>query len=164
LGMLNVERPSAYILMSCSISCARLWLCVVGQWRTDGSWYYNPQLVIEVAEIGGTLLALSIPSYKPILSRWYGQMKSTVGASRGPSSKYGEGGSNRKSSIPGLWGPQAAQLKLKTSIQSGGQTTGGSRASSDNSLLTPDENIYVTTDVDMRSIPMAKLRTNSSAV
>jgi hypothetical protein len=87
-------------------------------------------------------------------------MKSTVEASRGPSSKYGEGGSNRKSSIPALWGPQAAEAKLKTSIQSGGQTT-ASRQSSDDSLLSPDDNIYVTTDVDMRSIPMAKLRSNS---
>ncbi|CAD0028664.1 unnamed protein product, partial [Aureobasidium pullulans] len=145
------------------ISCARLWLCVVGQWRTDGSWYYNPQLVIEVAEIGCTLIALSVPSYKPILSRWYGQMKSTVEASRGPSSKYGEGVSNRKSSIPGLWSQQPVDSKLKTSIQSGGQTI-GSRDSSDNSLLTPDDNIYVTTDVDMRSIPMAKLRKNSGYV
>ncbi|TIA03920.1 hypothetical protein D6C82_01389 [Aureobasidium pullulans] len=145
------------------ISCARLWLCVVGQWRTDGSWYYNPQLVIEVAEIGCTLIALSVPSYKPILSRWYGQMKSTVEASRGPSSKYGEGVSNRKSSIPGLWSQQPVDSKLKTSIQSGGQTI-GSRDSSDNSLLTPDDNIYVTTDVDMRSIPMAKLRKNSGFV
>ncbi|KAG9627689.1 hypothetical protein KCU98_g6450, partial [Aureobasidium melanogenum] len=142
------------------ISCARLWLCVVGQWRSDGSWYYDPQLVIEVAEIGGTLIALSVPSYKPILSRWYGHMKSTVEASHGPNSKYGEGMSRRKSSVPALWGSQVADSKLKTSIQSGGQTT-GSRGSSDNSLLSPDDNIYVTTDVDMRSIPMAKLKKNS---
>lgn len=90
-------------------------------------------------------------------------MKSTVEASRGPSSKYGEGVSNRKSSIPGLWSQQPVDSKLKTSIQSGGQTI-GSRDSSDNSLLTPDDNIYVTTDVDMRSIPMAKLRKNSGYV
>ncbi|KAI5243074.1 hypothetical protein E4T42_07494 [Aureobasidium subglaciale] len=142
------------------ISCARLWLCVVGQWRTDGSWYYNPQLVIEVAEIGGTLIALSVPSYKPILSRWYGQMKSTVEASHGPSSKYGAGVSNRKSSVPALWGPEAADSKMKTSVQSCGPS-GASRDSSDDSLLTPDDNIYVTTDVNMRSIPMARIRKNS---
>ena len=87
-------------------------------------------------------------------------MKSTIEASREPGSRYGEGVSNRKSSIPELWGPQAAQHKMKTSIQSGGQTT-ASRVSSDDSLISPDDNIYVTTDVDMRSIPMAKLRTNS---
>ncbi|KAH0335792.1 hypothetical protein KCU81_g8859, partial [Aureobasidium melanogenum] len=143
------------------ISCARLWLCVVGQWRTDGSWYYDPQLVIEVAEIGGTLIALSVPSYKPILSRWYDRMKSTVEASHGPNSKYGDGMSRRKSSVPALWGSQVADSKLKTSVQSGGKTTTGSRGSSDNSLLNPDDNIYVTTDVDMRSIPMARLRTDS---
>lgn len=44
------------------ISCVRLWLCVVGQWRADGSWYYNPQIAIEVAEIGGTLIAISVSS------------------------------------------------------------------------------------------------------
>lgn len=106
------------------------------------------------------MIALSVPSYKPILSRWYGHMKSTVEASHGPNSKYGEGVSRRKSSVPALWGSQVADTKLKTSIQSGGQTT-GSRASSDNSLLSPDDNIYVTTDVDMRSIPMARLRKDS---
>lgn len=45
------------------ISCVRLYLCVVGQWRDDGSWYYNPQVAIEVAEIGGTLIALSVSCY-----------------------------------------------------------------------------------------------------
>lgn len=88
-------------------------------------------------------------------------MKSTVEASHGPNSKYGDGMSRRKSSVPALWGSQVADSKLKTSVQSGGQTTTGSRGSSDNSLLSPDDNIYVTTDVDMRSIPMARLRMDS---
>ena len=42
------------------VSCVRLYLCVVGQWRDDGSWYYDPQVATEVAEISGTLIALSV--------------------------------------------------------------------------------------------------------
>ena len=33
----------------------------------DGSWHYDPVLAIENAEIGGTLITLSIPGLKPLL-------------------------------------------------------------------------------------------------
>ncbi|KAF1345029.1 hypothetical protein BDV97DRAFT_379093 [Delphinella strobiligena] len=59
-----VLLPGTFVI---AISCVRLWLCVVGQWRDDGSWYYNPQIAIEVAEIGGTLIALSIPGLKALI-------------------------------------------------------------------------------------------------
>jgi hypothetical protein len=100
-------------------------------------------------------MALSVPSFKPILSQWYGHMKSTIG-SREQGSKYGQGGSNRKSSVPELWGPLCANAKLKTSVQSGGPS-GVSRDSSEGSLLGSNEHIHVTTDLDLRSIPLAKM-------
>ncbi|KAL1311556.1 hypothetical protein AAFC00_001675 [Neodothiora populina] len=65
-------------VMVIGISIARLYLCVVGQWASDGSWYYDPQLVIEVSEVGGTLMALSIPSLKPLFAVWYNTMRSTA--------------------------------------------------------------------------------------
>lgn len=49
-----------------AISITRLILVVKGQWEPDMSWYYNPLLAVEVAEIGSTLIALSIPGVKPL--------------------------------------------------------------------------------------------------
>lgn len=43
---------------------------VEGQWRPDSSWNYNPMLAIENSEIGGTLIALSIPGLKPLFDRF----------------------------------------------------------------------------------------------
>jgi hypothetical protein len=51
------------------ISSLRLYLVVKGQWLADGSWFYCPMLAIENAEIGGTLIALSIPGLKPLLAQ-----------------------------------------------------------------------------------------------
>jgi hypothetical protein len=42
---------------------------VEGQWLVDGTWFYNPMLAIENAEIGGTLIALSVPGLKPMFSK-----------------------------------------------------------------------------------------------
>lgn len=53
------------------ISVIRLYLVVEGQWLTDGSWFYDPMLAIENAEIGGTLIALSIPGLKPLLGNCF---------------------------------------------------------------------------------------------
>lgn len=52
------------------ISAARVYLVVEGQWRPDSSWNYDPMLAIENAEIGGTLIALSIPGLKPLFDRF----------------------------------------------------------------------------------------------
>lgn len=47
----------------------------VGQWATDGSWAYDPMLAIETSEIGGTLIALSIPALKPLFGSWFSHIK-----------------------------------------------------------------------------------------
>ncbi|KAJ3480238.1 hypothetical protein NLG97_g8118 [Lecanicillium saksenae] len=53
-----------------AISVARLILVIRGQWEADMSWEYNPMLGVEVAEIGATLIALSVPGVKPIFDKF----------------------------------------------------------------------------------------------
>ncbi|KAM3512643.1 hypothetical protein MY11210_003737 [Beauveria gryllotalpidicola] len=53
-----------------AISIARLILVIRGQWEADMSWEYNPMLGVEVAEIGATLIALSVPGVKPIFDKF----------------------------------------------------------------------------------------------
>ncbi|KAJ5152126.1 hypothetical protein N7492_010421 [Penicillium capsulatum] len=58
-----VMFPGVFVIV---ISAVRVYLVVVGQWDSDGSWAYNPMLCIENAEIAGTLIALSVPALKPV--------------------------------------------------------------------------------------------------
>ncbi|KAK5154972.1 hypothetical protein LTR04_005894, partial [Oleoguttula sp. CCFEE 6159] len=50
---------------------------VVGQWAADGSWPYGPMLAIESAEIGGTLIALSVPALKPLFGSLFAKFTVT---------------------------------------------------------------------------------------
>lgn len=77
-------------LLVIGISCARTYLVVVGQWEADESWSYDYLLAIEVAEIGSTLLALSIPALKPLFGslfagfdRTFFSRNATLAPSRG---------------------------------------------------------------------------------
>ncbi|RFN43514.1 hypothetical protein FIE12Z_12265 [Fusarium flagelliforme] len=70
-----------------AISIARLVLVIEGQWNMDMSWAYNPMLVIEVSEIGGTLIALSVPGFKPLFDKFILQRDITQGEGTGKSSK-----------------------------------------------------------------------------
>lgn len=160
----------AFVLMPgvvvIGISVTRLYLCVVGQWATDGSWYYNPQLAIEVAEIGGTLIALSIPGLKPLFALWYESMRTSVGSTfrrteevdlerTGPT-----GGttkvelSRRKSS----WMKDVRELnRVQTSVNAEnsitrGSTRGSSRASDDELLHSKD--IVVQMEFEQSSSPL----------
>ncbi|CRG89072.1 hypothetical protein PISL3812_06107 [Talaromyces islandicus] len=63
MGLAMVMFPGVLVLL---ISVARIWLVCLGQWSTDNTWLYDPQLAIEMAEIGSTLIALSIPALKPL--------------------------------------------------------------------------------------------------
>ncbi|KAM3453403.1 hypothetical protein MY3296_003811 [Beauveria thailandica] len=60
-----------------AISIARLILVIRGQWEADMSWEYNPMLGVEVAEIGATLIALSVPGVKPVFDRFVLGKKNT---------------------------------------------------------------------------------------
>lgn len=63
LILLPILLPGAVVI---GISIVRLYLVVQGQWQADQSWWYDPQLVIENAEIGLTLIALCMPGLKPL--------------------------------------------------------------------------------------------------
>lgn len=77
--------PGVLVLI---ISSVRLYLVVKGQWAADGSWYYNPMLILETSEIGGTLLALSVPALKPLLGSWANSIVGPLTSdSSAPSSK-----------------------------------------------------------------------------
>ncbi|KKA30173.1 hypothetical protein TD95_001185 [Thielaviopsis punctulata] len=57
------------------ISITRLVFVIKGQWEADMSWSYNPMLGIEVSEIGGTLIALSVPGIKPVFDLMFGKLR-----------------------------------------------------------------------------------------
>jgi hypothetical protein len=64
-------------LLVIAISCARMYLVVVGQWDADESWSYDYLLAIEVSEIGSTLVALSIPALKPLFGSLFASLDRT---------------------------------------------------------------------------------------
>lgn len=82
--LLANANPSARVLV---ISCVRLWLVIVGQWSSDGSWAYDPMLAIETSEIGGTLIALSIPAMKSLFGSWFSHLKAYSSRAGGTSGK-----------------------------------------------------------------------------
>lgn len=51
-----------------------MYLVIEGGWNPDGSWDYDPMLAIENAEIGGTLIALSIPGLRPLVDREFSKL------------------------------------------------------------------------------------------
>ncbi|KAF3403257.1 hypothetical protein DPV78_004764 [Talaromyces pinophilus] len=63
LELAFVMFPGVLVLM---ISGARIFLVCLGQWSIDNTWYYDPQLAVEMSEIGATLIALSVPALKPL--------------------------------------------------------------------------------------------------
>lgn len=52
------------------MSVARIVLVCLGQWSANSTWYYDPQLAVEMSEIGATLIALSVPALKPLLGTY----------------------------------------------------------------------------------------------
>lgn len=56
------------------ISAIRVWLVAEGQWRSDGSWAYNPMMCVESAEIAATLVALSVPALKPVFGNLFAHL------------------------------------------------------------------------------------------
>lgn len=159
------------------ISCVRLYLCVVGQWRDDGSWYYNPQVAIEVAEIGGTLIALSvscyrkgcitgtnadpalqIPGLKALIGTMYERMRSSIDHTY-PSTGRGRitltHGGTQDVAKPPHHSPGVFQTKTSVNAR-----TNSRGSDSDEDLLASmgSRNIYVQTDVNQLSFPMAHLK------
>ena len=61
-----------------ALSTVRIYLIYIGTFEADFSWYYNPQLVVESSEVGGTLIALSVPGLKPLLGKWGSKIATIV--------------------------------------------------------------------------------------
>jgi hypothetical protein len=78
---------TAHVSSVIAISCARIYLVVEGQWETDESWYYDPFLAVENAEIGATLFALSVPALKPLFGNLFIKIDSTISSNFGRSSR-----------------------------------------------------------------------------
>lgn len=105
-------------LLVIAISCARMYLVIVGQWdvriycerenflhktdlelfrkQADQSWSYNGLLTVEVAEISSTLVALSVPALKPFFGKLFAFLDNTYFTS--PSSRTASEGTARRSS------------------------------------------------------------------
>jgi hypothetical protein len=105
-------------LLVIAISCARMYLVIVGQWQVclvyhfigadmtnviclyvqaDQSWSYNSLLTIEVAEIGSTLVALSVPALKPFFGKLFAFLDSTFVSNSG--SRTTTGNNSRRASF-----------------------------------------------------------------
>lgn len=98
-----------------AISSVRVYLVVVGQWSSDGSWAYNPMLAIETSEVGGTLIALSIPALKPLFGSWFSHIKvDTSGPIQQPSGlqRSGYGRNTDPSWKPRHHGNSSIELNL----------------------------------------------------
>ncbi|GAB7351578.1 hypothetical protein MBLNU459_g2201t1 [Dothideomycetes sp. NU459] len=146
------------------ISVVRLYLCVVGQWASDGSWFYDPQLAIEVSEIGGTLIAMSIPSIKPLIGTMFDRMKSTADRTTGPSQQYGKNGSRHTATAPGSrWqggDTEVSTNKIVANVTADAKDDERSSQDSDEDLLASmgSRNIFVQRDVALTSLPKAVYR------
>ena len=64
--------------------------------QADQSWSYNSLLTIEVAEIGSTLVALSVPALKPFFGKVFTFLDGTFVSSA--SSRRGSGTTSRRAS------------------------------------------------------------------
>lgn len=69
-------------LLVIAISCARMYLVIVGQWEADESWSYDYLLAVEVSEIGSTLVALSIPGLKPLFGSLFASFDKSFSSRR----------------------------------------------------------------------------------
>ncbi|KAH7323830.1 hypothetical protein BKA65DRAFT_75592 [Rhexocercosporidium sp. MPI-PUGE-AT-0058] len=69
LALSAVLLPGVLVIV---ISIFRLWIVIQSNGVfIDTSWVYGPQLVIECAEVGSTIIALSIPGLKPLFQNWF---------------------------------------------------------------------------------------------
>ncbi|TGZ79813.1 hypothetical protein EX30DRAFT_308504 [Ascodesmis nigricans] len=83
-------------VVTIAISITRLYLVYRGGWvNLDGSWYYNPQLAIQNAEMACTMIALSIPGLKPLFGSLFSHIRApSSGKSTNPLSKPPTGGAS----------------------------------------------------------------------
>lgn len=135
-----------------NISAARLVLVIKGQWDLDESWTYDPMLAVETAEIGATLIALSVPGLKPIVDRLLGR-DSGIQSSSSPYRRTGS-----SPSIDTALSVMRAQRKSRgqhhsvLASQSAGSSDPGSMAgtTSETADKQTREGIFVQVDVNVK--------------
>ncbi|KAM0703742.1 hypothetical protein Q7P35_009681 [Cladosporium inversicolor] len=94
LKLAGIMMPGLLVI---AISCTRMYLVIVGQWQADQSWSYNSLLTIEVAEIGSTLVALSVPALKPFFGKIFAFLDGTFVSHASSGSTSGTG--SRRASL-----------------------------------------------------------------
>ncbi|KND86306.1 hypothetical protein TOPH_09062 [Tolypocladium ophioglossoides CBS 100239] len=129
------------------ISIARLVLVILGQWQTDMSWTNDPMLVIEVSEIGATLIALSVPGVKPLVDQYI--LRKDVGTHSGRS-KYQMDKSTHQSK-----GTALSTLRLRSQHSMLASTENANRydtevTSSSQHDNNSQEGIYVSVDFEVK--------------
>ena len=123
------------------ISIIRLYLVVQGQVLADGSWFYDPMLAIENAEVGGTLIALSIPGLKPLLGTCFAKIDRSF--------KSGEHNHTRKTPRPSESGTDIP-FPVKTTVTIGTRTH-RPIFDLDSALELGEEASYITYEVNIES-------------
>ncbi|KAL1582807.1 hypothetical protein WHR41_08317 [Cladosporium halotolerans] len=96
IKLAGIMMPGLIVI---AISSARMYLVIVGQWNADQSWSYNPLLTIEVAEIGSTLVALSVPALKPFFGKVFAFLDSTFVSTSGTRNNNTAGGTGQPKDV-----------------------------------------------------------------
>lgn len=132
-----------------AISVARLVLVIKGQWEADMSWSYNPMLIVETAEIGATLIALSVPGVKPVFDRLVLRRPREGGPSSAGS--YYLDGSARSASNNGtrLRTLRDTSTGLRSDDDMAGAYRSGEDMLADDKSVTSRDGIVVRTDFDL---------------
>ncbi|KFZ19482.1 hypothetical protein V501_00643 [Pseudogymnoascus sp. VKM F-4519 (FW-2642)] len=129
------------------ISCVRLYLVLEGLVAIDISWPYGPMLAIESAEIGATMIALSIPALKPLFGSLFTKFTNSY-ESRSKSTRNGN-----SVALSGRLGHSHKGLKDGSAIgslnpyqQAASETT--IRGGKGNQLTGSDDDLLVGSDVN----------------
>ncbi|OAA69678.1 hypothetical protein ISF_02948 [Cordyceps fumosorosea ARSEF 2679] len=141
-----------------AISITRLILVIRGQWEADMSWEYNPMLGVEVAEIGATLIALSVPGVKPVFDKFVLGKKDASSGSGSTSHRTRNNKTNDSNATKlGTLRQRSQHLTSQDEIDGGGGAGYGTAVSASHSPSTDDfhsakstDGIYVKVDFDVR--------------
>ncbi|OBT54500.1 hypothetical protein VE04_10293 [Pseudogymnoascus sp. 24MN13] len=148
------------------ISCVRLYLVLEGLVAIDISWPYGPMLAIESAEIGATMIALSVPALKPLFGSLFTKFTNSY-ESRSKSTRNGN-----SVALSGRLGHSHKGLKDGSAIanlnpyqQAASETT--IRGGKGNQLTGSDDDLLVGPDVNrdnsVRVTTTIKNDTNSTS-
>lgn len=151
-GVMYVRLPSSPLCILTFrsvivISCVRLYLVLEGLVATDISWPYGPMLAIESAEIGATMIALSVPALKPLFGSLFTKFTNSY-ESRSKSTR-----NNNSVALSGRLGHSHKGLKDGSAIgnlspyqQAASETT--IRGGKGNQLTGSDDDLLVGSDVN----------------